>query len=63
MGSPDVRAIGGIVAYCLVVKFEEVAREGFSLHPHFLFLCFFVFFFSSIHDVRCILSSGLDMRY
>lgn len=54
MGSPDVRVIGGIVAYCLVVKLEEV--EGFSLHPQFLFLCFFSphRVQSSIHDVRCI---------
>lgn len=56
MGSPDMRVIGGIVAYCLVVKLEEVVHEGFSLHPQFLFLCFFSpdGVQSSIHDVRCI---------
>lgn len=40
MGSPDVRVIRGIVAYCLVVKLEEVVHEGFSRHPQFLFVFF-----------------------
>lgn len=54
MGSPDVRVIGGTVAYCLVVKLEEVVHEGFSLRPQFLFLRSFSphRVRSSIHDVR-----------
>lgn len=57
MGSPDVRVIRGIVAYCLVVKLEEVVHEGFSLHPQFLFLCFFSphRVQSSIHEVQALI--------
>lgn len=61
MGSPDVRVIGGIVAYCLVVKLEEVDHEGFSLHPQFLF-CFLFFLAHTQYRAAYMMCAALKFR-